>query len=224
MATARALAREAMLEEIKAAARRQLVEDGAASISLRAIARQLGIVSSGIYRYVASRDDLLTILIVDAYNDVGDVAEAAVRDKRGGVRAQWLRVTKAIRRWAIEHPHDYALIYGTPVPGYRAPEDTISPALRVSLVGLGLLGTADVVQDRGVTIPRSVRADLARVRAFAPGASDDLLSRALMAWTMLFGTISYELYGHLHNVITDYDAFFELQMGRAADLLFDESR
>jgi len=222
MATARAIAREAMLEEIKAAARRQLVEDGAASISLRAIARELGIVSSGIYRYVASRDDLLTILIVDAYNAVGDVAEAAARDKRGGVRGQWLRVTKAIRGWAIEHPHDYALIYGTPVPGYRAPEDTISPALRVSLVGLGLLTSDDVTADRGVTIPRSVHADFATIRAIAPGASDDLLSRALMAWTMLFGTISYELFGHLHNVISDYDAFFELQMGRAADLLFAE--
>jgi AcrR family transcriptional regulator len=222
MATARALARETMLEEIKAAARRQLVEDGAASISLRAIARELGIVSSGIYRYVASRDDLLTILIVDAYNDVGDVAEAAVRDKRGGVRAQWLRVTKAIRGWAIEHPHDYALIYGTPVPGYRAPEDTISPALRVSLVGLGLLTSAEVVQEKGVRIPRSVHADFATIRAIAPDASDDLLSRALMAWTMLFGTISYELFGHLHNVITDFDGFFELQTGRAADLLFGE--
>ncbi len=212
-----------MLDDIKAAARRQLVADGAAAISLRAIARELGVVSSAVYRYVASRDELLTMLIIDAYNAVGDVAEAAVA-VRGTVRARWMRLTKAIRTWAVDHPHDYALIYGSPVPGYEAPPDTISPALRVSLVGLGLL-LGDAIADTGgrTSVPRAVHADFETIRELVPGASDDVLSRALMAWTMMFGTISYELGGHLHNVITDYDAFFELQMSRAADLLFGAS-
>jgi AcrR family transcriptional regulator len=219
MPTARAQAREAMLEDIKAAARRQLVADGAASISLRAIARELGVVSSAVYRYVASRDELLTLLIVDAYDAVGEVAEAAVAG-RGTARTRWMRLTKAIRSWAVEHPHDYALIYGSPVPGYKAPEDTITPALRVSIVGLGLLDDAIVETGERPSIPRAVHADFDTIRALVPGASDDVLSRALMAWTMMFGTISYELGGHLHDVVTDFDAFFDLQMARAADLLF----
>jgi AcrR family transcriptional regulator len=217
MATARALAREAMIDDIKVAARRQLAEGGAASISLRAIARELDLVSSAIYRYFASRDDLLTALIVDAYNAVGEVAEAAVVDRRGGLRARWVRLTGAIRAWALAHPNDYALVYGTPVPGYRAPQDTISPATRVSVAALSLIAEAPGGAD--APMPRAVHADLAALRALAPGVSDDVLSRGLMAWTMVFGTISYELFGHLHGVITDYDAFFEHQMARAADLL-----
>lgn len=220
---ARARARLELTEEIKAAARRQLAEDGPASLSLRQIARDLGLVSSALYRYFASRDALLTALIIDAYDAVGAVAEDAAADRRGGFRARWLRLATAIRGWALANPHDYALVYGTPVPGYRAPEDTIPAATRVSAVALQLvrdgIESGEIAAADGVSIPRVVRADLATMRALVPGIGDDVLSRALMAWTMLFGTISYELFGHLDNVITDRDAFFELQMRRAADLV-----
>jgi AcrR family transcriptional regulator len=223
MTGARARARAELTEEIKVLARRQLAEGGASALSLRQIARDLGMVSSAVYRYFASRDELLTALIVESYEAVGAVAEDAAADRRGGFRSRWLRVTKAIRSWAIEHPHDYALIYGTPVPGYRAPQDTIPAALRVSVVALDVVRDAveagEVTTVANVSIPRSVRRDLAAVRAFAPGVSDDILSRALLAWTHMFGTISFELFGHLHNVIDDYDGFFELQMGRAADIV-----
>jgi AcrR family transcriptional regulator len=224
MTGARERARTALTDEIKALARRQLAEGGAGSLSLRQIARDVGMVSSGIYRYVPSRDDLLTALIVDAYDAVGEVAEAAAAEGRGGFRSQWLRVAGAIRGWALAHRHDYELIYGTPIPGYRAPTDTVTPAQRVSLVALRIVQEGvergEIAPARAVSIPRAVHADLVRLRdALLPGVSDDVLSRALAAWTMLFGTISFELFGHLHNVITDYDAFFELQMGRAADLI-----
>jgi AcrR family transcriptional regulator len=224
MTGARERARAALTDEIKVLARRQLAEGGAGALSLRQIARDVGMVSSGIYRYFPSRDDLLTALIVDAYNAVGDVAEAAAADGRGGFRSQWLRIAGAIRGWALEHRHDYELIYGTPVPGYRAPTDTVSPAQRVSLVALRIVQEGvergEIAPARTVPTPRAVHADLVRLRdALLPGVPDDVLSRALAAWTMLFGTISFELFGHLHNVITDHDAFFELQMGRAADLV-----
>src|SRR6266545_542360 len=127
----RARVRAEMTEEIKAVARRHLAADGA-SLSLRAVARDLGIVSSALYRYFASRDDLLTALIIDAYNSMADVAEMAdarITD-RTDFLGRWLAVTKSLRAWALNFPHEYALIYGSPVPGYRAPQDTVEPSTR----------------------------------------------------------------------------------------------
>ena len=226
MTGARARAREALTEDIKALARRQLAEGGASELSLRQIARELGMVSSAVYRYFASRDELLTALIVESYEAVGAVAEAAAKDRRGGFTGRWLRVATAIRAWATANPHDYALIYGTPVPGYRAPQDTVPAAIRISAVALGLVsdavaaGEVDDSAAATVSIPRAVRRDLATIREeIATGVSDDVLSRGLLAWTMMFGTISFELFGHLHGAITDYDAFFEVQVRRAADVV-----
>src|SRR3954468_2223777 len=98
-ATARARARAALTEEIKATARRQLAEVGAPSLSLRAVARELGMVSSAVYRYFPSRDALLTALIIDAFEAVGAVAERAVQDQPDRVLPRWLALAAAIRGW-----------------------------------------------------------------------------------------------------------------------------
>jgi AcrR family transcriptional regulator len=150
--TARERARAELTREIKEAARRQLAAVGADGLSLRAVARELGMVSSALYRYYPSRDDLLTALIIDAYDALGEAAENAVADAcpgagAGGVgagagRARWVAACHAIRGWALAHPQEYALIYGSPVPGYRAPEATIGPAARVPLAFAGVLSEA----------------------------------------------------------------------------------
>ena len=221
--TARARARAELTQEIKAVARRQLAQSGAPSISLRSVARELGMVSSAVYRYFPSRDDLLTSLIVDAYDAVGSAGEQALARGRGAVTSRWLRVAEAIRGWALANPHEYALIYGSPVPGYRAPADTIGPAARVGLVLMRMLvdgiesGEIDATAE---ATPRPVHADLAQLRALAaPGVPDTVLSRGLGAWAQLFGLISLELFGHLHNVVHDYDAMFRHQMRRAGQFL-----
>src|SRR6266568_3606317 len=134
-ASIRARVRAEMIDEIKDAARRQLATEGA-NLSLRAIARELGMVSSALYRYFASRDDLLTALIIDAYNAIGEVgerADAAIAD-RLDLTYRWLTVGHAWRDWALANPAEYALILGSPVPGYAAPEDTVGPASRRFLV------------------------------------------------------------------------------------------
>lgn len=216
--TARARARAELTEEIKAMARRQLAEAGSAGLSLRAVARELGMVSSAVYRYFASRDELLTALIVDAYTAVGEqaaAAEAAVR--RSDLAGRWLATCRATRGWAIEHPHEYALIFGSPVPGYQAPVATVDPAARIPLLLLAILTDATasgrVPSSSQVAIPRAVQPDLRRLRQqVAPGLSDRYLGRAVRAWSQLIGLISFELFGHLHNVITDYAAHFDYQM------------
>ena len=138
----RARVRAEMIAEIKAAARRHLATDGA-NLSLRAIARDMGMVSSALYRYVASRDDLLTALIIDAYNEMGEVAEKADASvDPGDPPERWMAVARALRRWALTNPAEYALLYGTPVPGYAAPTDTTAPATRPVLVLGAILSAA----------------------------------------------------------------------------------
>src|SRR5205823_7659417 len=119
--TARERVRAELVREITEIARRQLATEGAAGLSLRAVAREMGMVSSAIYRYFPSRDDLLTTLIIDGYNAIGGTVEkaeaACPREDHGG---RWFATCRAVREWALAHPHEYALVYGSPVPGYRA--------------------------------------------------------------------------------------------------------
>ncbi len=175
--TARDRARAEITAEILDAGRRHLATDGAAGLSLRAVARELGMASSAVYRYVASRDDLLTRLIIDAYNSLGaaaEVREAAV--DRGDLAGRWSAICAAVRGWALANPNEYALIYGSPVPGYVAPPDTIAPASRVSNLLVQILWRRVVRAIRAVPQcrrrgPRRTGRVLRRVRV-ALGRSD----------------------------------------------------
>jgi len=225
--TVRERVRIELTSEIKDVARRHLAEHGSSALSLRAVAREMGMVSSAVYRYFPSRDDLLTALIVDAYDAIGEVAEASERTMvvhRAGTVARWQSLASDIRVWAAAHPQEYALIYGSPIPGYKAPPDTVDPAARVSFVMMRIMidgiVSGEISTDDTTRIPRPVHADFAILRDLAlHEVPDAVISRGLLMWTQLFGTISFELFGHLHNVIHDYDAFFELQTRRAGEYL-----
>ncbi|MFD6363883.1 TetR/AcrR family transcriptional regulator [Streptomyces roseolus] len=225
---ARARARVEITAAIKDEARRQLAAEGAAKLSLRAVARELGMVSSALYRYFPSRDELLTALIIDAYDAVGAAAEqahaAAVRTAPGDHLAQWTAVCRAVRAWALAHPHEYALIYGSPVPGYTAPRDTVGPAARVALL---LVGTARAVHGaEGVALPPLPDALVPEAERLAADVAPDLppaLAVALAsAWAQLFGLVSFEVFGQFHRVVEDRDAFFAAaaeRLGREVGLL-----
>jgi AcrR family transcriptional regulator len=216
---ARERTRAEITRQILDAARRHLATDGASGLSLRAIARELGISPSAVYRYVAGRDELLTRLIVAAYDALGGAAEAGeAAVARDDLAGRWSAVCNAVRAWALTSPNEYALIYGTPVPGYVAPSVTIAPAARVSKVLLGILVDAATT---GRLAPATVdddvspgdRAALAPVRALVPPQLPEaLLQRGLMAWSALFGTVSFEVFGQLHSVVGeepgDREAFF----------------
>jgi AcrR family transcriptional regulator len=216
-ASLRARVRAEMIEEIKAVARRQIAADGA-SLSLRAVARDMEMVSSAIYRYFASRDELLTALIVDAYNSLGEAAEnadAAVED-RADVLGRWLAVARALRDWARSRPHEYALIYGSPVPGYAAPQDTVGPSTRPVIVLGGILTdarTAGLLPDEDPdAVPAVLLAEIRQI-ADLVGAkvSEAVMARALIAWTELFGALNFELFGRFNNTIDELDAWFDHQ-------------
>ena len=123
--------RDRIEREIVELGRRHLITDGAAGLSVRAIARELGMVSSAVYRYVASRDDLLTLLLVDAYTELADAVERA-GEADGTWRERLLRMAHAARAWAVAQPASWALLYGSPVPGYHAPAElTVGPGTRM---------------------------------------------------------------------------------------------
>jgi len=213
-------ARAQLTEEIKAAARRQLAEEGAAGLSLRAVARELEMASSAIYRYFPSRDDLLTALIVDAYDAVGEAAERAdTAHAHEGSVARWSAACHAVRAWALANPHEYALVYGSPVPGYRAPADTVAPASRVTMVLVRLLvadaaGRPPVPPSDADAIDRRLHDDA--LREVMPGVAPEIVTRSLMAWAQLFGLISFELFGHFVGSVADADAFFARAVGLTA--------
>jgi AcrR family transcriptional regulator len=223
MTGVRERARAATTAEIIRLAREQMTAEGAAALSLRAIARDMGMVSSGIYRYYASRDELLTALIIDSYERLGAAAEEADRGvrRRGDHRARWRAMAGAIRQFAVDSPSEWALLFGTPVPGYAAPQDTIGPASRYTLVLVSLLGDiARAGTQHELAIPRAMRADLARLHdVFGLDVPDTTMALGLAAWSAVMGAVSLELFGHLHNVIEHPGALFDTVVDHYAALL-----
>ncbi|MFE2048281.1 TetR/AcrR family transcriptional regulator [Streptomyces sp. NPDC059459] len=215
----RARARIEVTAAIKDAARAQLAAEGAAKLSLRAVARELGMASSALYRYFSSRDDLLTALIIDAYNSLGEAAEAAhdaVADA-GHIR-RWTAVCEAVRTWALAHPHEYALIYGSPVPGYRAPADTVPAASRVAYVFLGIV--RDAHRGPGLAkppLPAELRPEAHRMAAdLAPDLPPETVTAFVAAWAELFGLVGFEVFGQFNRVVEDREAFFRHAAERLA--------
>lgn len=218
----RARVRAEVTAAIKEEARRQLARHGAGQLSLRAVARELGMASSALYRYFPSRDELLTALIVDAYDAIGGAAEAALV---GSASVQplerWRAVCRAVRGWALAHPHEYALIYGSPVPGYAAPSRTADAAGRV---GLALIEVLREACERGGVAepepapPRGLLQDAERLRArLEIQLPVPVLARALVVWPQLFGLVSFELFGQFHRVIEERTAYFDHAVDQLAE-------
>ena len=208
-------ARAEITAAIIAEAHRQLAEVGPTALSLRSVARELGVASSALYRYFASRDELLTALIIEAYDALGEVAEAAAAATTdSGPAARWCAVATAIRGWSLEHPHQYALLFGSPVPGYHAPEATIGPASRVTLTLLKVVD--DAYRAEQFTLPAAAVAPSGALRRDVDGLLHDtalalpaeMVAPLVAAWTQLFGLVSFELFGQTSNVFEAHDDLF----------------
>jgi len=217
---ARARARIEITAAIKDEARRQLAAEGAAKLSLRAVARELGMVSSALYRYFPSRDDLLTALIIDAYNSLGEAVETAHHEVADAAPVRrWTVACEAVRRWALGHPHEYALIYGSPVPGYTAPDTTVPAASRVGLLLVAVV--RDAHRGPGLAeppLPADLRPEAERMAAdLAPDLPPETVTALVAAWAQLYGLIGFELFGQFHRVVEDREAFFRHAAIRLAE-------
>ena len=205
------------MADIVAIGREHLAAGGAEALSLRAVARDLGVVSSAVYRYVASRDELLTLLVIDAYDELGDAVAAAVDAvDPADHRARFFALGRAVRAWARAEPARYGLIFGTPVPGYHAPaEQTTQPGTRVVLTLVRILveahraGALDEATE--VRTAAGLVGDLDRIRAeISADLPDDVLARGLFVWPALFGAVSFEVFGQYGtDTFTDPESLFD---------------
>lgn len=217
--TPRQLARAENIRRIKELALAQLAESGATELSLRAIARELNIVSSAIYRYYPSRDDLITDLIVEAYEDLAAHLEEAGRPDRRGARRRWLETCAALRAWARAQPHRFALVYGSAIPGYRAPSATIGSAARVVRAF-----AAPVVAGRPTPrVHRPRRPLTGQLEATAEALDLDVPPELMLALVARFsevvGLLTLELNGHFVGGLEPADALFATLADEAADAL-----
>jgi AcrR family transcriptional regulator len=211
--------RERIEREIIQIGRRHLVTEGAAGLSVRAIARDLGMVSSAVYRYVRSRDDLLTLLLIDAYTELADAVDRALQSASDTWTDRILAIARAARRWAVDQPACWALLYGSPVPGYQAPaEMTVGPGTRV--VGAVFDAVASGITAGAVAVPnvqavQPMSADFGRVRdEFGFAADDATVLKCFLLWAALVGAISLEVFGQYGaDTLTDPAVVFDGQIG-----------
>lgn len=227
--SAREEARVKITQAITDVAREHLSDVGPANLSLRAVARDLDMASSAVYRYFKNRDELLTALIFDAYHDLGDIAEATATSlsEQASPRERWVEVTVACRAWAVDHPHEFALIYGSPIPGYAGPAETHTAASRMPLALVGVVRDAVKADkfhrpadhhhgdecafcaskaEQKPHIPAHVLAP--EVREIVPDMDGAVILQMVKAWAGLLGVVSFEIFGYLERAVTDPETYF----------------
>ncbi|MFE4831741.1 TetR/AcrR family transcriptional regulator [Streptomyces sp. NPDC056672] len=207
--------------EIKEIALSLMAAGGPDAISLRAIAREMGMTTGAIYSYFASRDDLVTTLVGEVYESAVQAAETArdaVPESDTGSRvATWAH---AMRDWALANPEGFRMIYGDPVPGYRAPEDSLGrdAALRACTGLIGLVAAAwPMARTRGSHDREYEWTDFdprlaTHVREEFPGLPPAALALTLRVWGRMHGLLALEIYGHLSPLVHDPAAVYQDEM------------
>ncbi len=229
--TPRERARAQTMADIVEIGRKHLASEGAAALSLRAVARDLGVVSSAVYRNVQNRDELLTMLVVDAYNELGDEVEDAIAAVNvANYEGRFRALGRAVRNWALREPARYALLFGSPVPGYHAPaEQTTAPGTRV-VVALTTIFTrafqaGELHTDTVTSQPEGPTGQLVRDiqavrKEMALDLPDELVARGVLVWAALFGAVNFEVFGQYGpNTFTDPEGLFELHLSSLAGLI-----
>jgi AcrR family transcriptional regulator len=224
--------REATLTEIKDVARRQMAEAGAAALSLRAIAREMGLSAPALYRYYDSRDALVTELIIDAYNALaGAMMTADAAQKQTAYASRLRAVGEAYHRWAVAHPEDYKLIYGTPIPGYHAPRvRTVEPAGNVQqAIGIVLAEAAwadrITFPDLYTQLPPGLEVHINNLLPVLPdNVPPQAVIGAIVIWYRWHGLVWGEIAGHFPPGLADSGELFDMEMTELVDRLAVENR
>jgi AcrR family transcriptional regulator len=212
--TRRERIRAETITEIKTAALAQIAADGAAALSIRAVARTIGMSPAGLYRYYDGRDGLLTELITDAYDDLADAVEAATIQTGGSAWERFGAGVRAYRRWATAEPNRFLLIFGTPVPGYAAPEHgpTVAANQRMGRAFFQL--AAEAWREGEIAAPPEMRpatsGEISLAAELAPGFPPAMVARLLGAWSQWHGMVTLEVTNQLHWLYgADLDPFVE---------------
>ncbi|BBJ39335.1 TetR/AcrR family transcriptional regulator [Streptomyces antimycoticus] len=211
---------------IKTTARQLLVKLGAGGLTLNAVAREGGLALSDVEAVFPHRDELLTALLIDAYNDSGAAMEQAdqvARDAGASAGARLLAATRALRRWSFANPAEFTLVYGSPVPDYHAPQDTVPPASRTPAVLAGIVRSA--LEAGELTAPRRQVPGppllLPEAEALFGGVPEapfsDLIERGIVLWSSLVGLLVFQVFSRTHDSVRDETAFFDYAIAVAAE-------
>jgi AcrR family transcriptional regulator len=204
-------------EEIKTAAWRQLAEHGLEGLSLNAIAKELGMTGPALYRYVASRDELLADLVVDAWEELADSLERAAEDNAGASAAERLgALGLAYRAWATAQPHRYRLAVQTPLgSGELAPERVIPAAQRGMAVILDAIEGLPAARKPKVEPAADLRAELDTWTQRVGGTQlpPATLLRGVIFWSRLHGLVSLELDRHLASMQLNPEFLYRAELG-----------
>jgi AcrR family transcriptional regulator len=215
----RARLRAQATSDIKTIAFKLMAEGGPDAISLRAIAREMGMTAGALYGYFPTRDALITTLMAEVYTSLVDSAEAARDSAPDNPASRLLAWAEAFRQWSLANPEGFRLIYGDPVPGYKPPDD--SPALdaeRRACIGLTLLVAAtwpyaEPVQPTAGHHWSDFDSQLvARIRASAPALPPAGIALAMRIWGRLHGLVSLEIYGHLAPLTREPAKLYRAEM------------
>lgn len=209
----RAETRAANVAAILAAARAEIAEHGS-GLSMRAVARQVGMVSSAIYRYFPTREALLTAMVLESYGKLAVALEAGRADRR--TRAtRWIALGETLRTWALTNPHEFQLIYGTPLPGYVAPPETI-PAAEAVAAPFIEVGASQPVPGFGSA---ALRGQMARVQELSQGVDASGAAAVLAELAALIGAVSLELAGHFAGTADPADHLYAALLRRQVTTL-----
>lgn len=209
---------------IKETAWQQIAEKGAATLSLRAIARAVGITAPAIYNYYPRRDDLVTALIVEAFNSLGNaLIEADQACTQANFAERIAQAGYAYRRWALTYPQRYNLIFGTPIPGYEAPMQITQPAAARGLTVL--IEIIEQAQQAGKLIFSAAElrdpllSQVENWKAAVNSPADPVAhALALILWARVHGIVSIELYQQFPSPISDASALFEMEIAAIGKL------
>jgi AcrR family transcriptional regulator len=225
-------ARADTLREIKATARRVLVDQGVDGLALRAVAREMGMTAPALYRYFTSREDLVENVVADLYDELTDVLEA-VRDATDPVTpgSQLLEVARAFRTWAITHRAEFGLLFGSAGQGVL-PEDAHEYGERPAQVAAARFGgvfaalIAHVYFERGFPVPADDELDPALREQLTEWGTKlpvelplGVMSVFLSCWIRLYGMVCMEIFGHLKFALDDPEPMFEAELYALGEVL-----
>lgn len=211
---------------IKASARQLLVKLGAGGLSLDVLASDSGLAVTDVEAVFPHRDDLLTALVIDAYNESGAAMEQAdqtARDAHAPAGERLLAVTRALRQWSFDNPAEFTLIYGSPVPGYHAPQDTVPPASRTPAVLAAIVRSALEAGEltpprRTVSGPSLLLPEAVALFGGTPEAPfSDIIERGIVLWSNLIGLLVFQVFSRTHDSVRDQSAFFDYAIAVAAE-------
>lgn len=194
---------------ILAAAREQIAEHGGVGLSMRAVAREVGMVSSAIYRYFPTRDALITAMVVESYEHLATALEEGLQGRRTPGR-QWAALAATLREWAQTNPHEFQLLYGTPIPGYVVPDEAIAASETVTDQFLSVGGTKRVDGFTG----RNLTQQVAEISELLPGTTPAGVAAVLAEFAALVGFVSMELTGHFLIYTDPADQLYDALVAR----------